>query len=373
MPKVLHLRASGQLLGAERVVLELAKNLPDHGYDTFIGIPTEKGEPHPEFALAAEQAGYNVVTFPISGAFDLSIAKHLKKYVKDNNIDIIHTHGYREDLYAILAKSKAKIVATNHLWKRTNLKLKLYAALDAFLLRFFDALIGVSQPVKVDMCKTGLKPENIEIISNGIDTTVYQHPVPKIESRESLQLPEDKLILGTLSSLTIEKGINFLIDAFSEARKQNPNLHLVIVGNGEEEESLREQTSKLELEQYISFAGRRSDINNILSALDIFVLPSLMEGLPMALLEAMAAGKAIIATDVGDVAQAVTPDTGELIESANHDALVHAILKLTNKPDLIKQAGEHAKQRAQAHFSASAMSRKYAEVYDNLLVKAELK
>lgn len=367
MRKVLHLRSSGQLLGAERVVLELAKYLPDFGYQPIIGIPIEKNQPPSEFAATAEKSGFQVAKFPINGAFDTRALKSIKRFALENNIDVIHSHGYREDFYAVFARTQAKLVATNHLWKRTTFKLKLYAGLDAFLLRRFKSIIAVSQAVKNDMCHTGIKENIIHLVANGIDPTTFSEPNPKDKALDSLKLPSKKIIVGTLSSLSSEKGLNFIIEAIAQAKHQVPNIHLLIVGSGEEQHNLEAQVVQLNLQDTVTFAGRRSDINNIFSAIDIFALPSLNEGLPMALLEAMAAAKAVIATDVGDVATAVNGEVGILVDSGNADLLSDAIVKLSSNPKLIQQYGSNARQRILSSFSSCSMAQTYAAIYDNVL------
>ena len=367
MRKVLHLRASGQLLGAERVVLELAKYLPKFSYQPVIGIPVEEGQPQPEFAAAAEALGYEVALFPIKGAFDMRALKTIRSFVADNNIELIHSHGYREDFYASFAPKKVKRLATNHLWKRTDLKLKFYAALDALLLKRFDKIIAVSKPVRDDMLKQGIGADKISVVANGIDVSSYKKAVDKNTIREQLNIPKDSTVLGTLSSLSIEKGINFAIQALAKIHKNNPNIHLLIVGDGPEKAPLQLLISQLKLENAVTFAGRRSDINNILAAIDIFLLPSLIEGLPMALLEAMAAEKAVIASTVGDVETVITADSGILVAPRNVDQLADAIEKLAADHSVIEHYGKNARSRISSHFSSLNMTQATAELYDQVL------
>ena len=367
MPNVLHIRASGELLGAERVVLELIENLPDFGYQTFVGIPIEADHPNLEFASEAQEQSQRVKTFPITGPFDFSLVKSIRKFIQNNNIDIVHTHGYREDLYAVLARLDVALIATNHLWKRTNLKLKLYSIMDAWLLRSFDAIIAVSEQVKKDMLSMYLSEKKISVVANGINTHLYSNPVPRDQALNSFQIPSEKTVVGTISSLTSEKGIDDLITALYSLRSQAPYLHLLIVGSGDQQENLKQQADTLGISQSITFAGRQSDINRMLSAMDIFALPSLNEGLPMALLEAMAAGKPAVASDVGDVSVAITSDTGLLVHPGSPSELAHAILSLLNAPQQRIILGENARRCVNGQFSAHAMASEYAKIYDEVL------
>lgn len=365
--KVLQLRCTGQLLGAERVILELGKELPALGYESIVGVPVEEGMPEPELVSAAKALGYQVVVFPISGAFDLSALKAVKKYVQDNNIAIVHSHGYREDLYALKSRSAAKLVATNHLWKRTDWKLSLYAKLDAFLLKFFHHVVAVSKPVKIDMLKEGLKDRNITLVQNGIDTSHYAQQHDTAAVRSSLGIAEEATVLATLSSLTGEKAIDVAIKAFAALPEQSNKLTLLVIGDGPERESLEALANTLGCSDRVVFAGRRKDISALLSCVDLFILSSLAEGLPMALLEAMASGCAVVATSVGDVADVVDGDVGRLIPAGDAQALTNAIAEIVYDSAALKTYGQAAKSRIEQRFSSKAMAAGYAAIYSNVL------
>lgn len=365
--KVLQLRCTGQLLGAERVILELGKELPPLGYESVVGVPVEQGMPEPELVCAAKALGYEVVVFPIKGAFDLSALTAVKKYVQDNNIDIVHSHGYREDLYALKCRSLAKLVATNHLWKRTDWKLSLYAKLDAFLLKFFHHIVAVSKPVKIDMLNEGLKDQKITLVQNGIDTAHYAQKHDTAAIKASLGIEQDATVLATLSSLTGEKAIDVAIKAFAALPEQSNKLTLLVIGDGPERDNLQQLAHKLGCEKRVVFAGRRSDISALLSCVDLFVLSSLAEGLPMALLEAMASGCAVIATAVGDVPDVVDTSVGRLIEAGDSQALTNAMQEIVYDSAALKRYGNAAKNRIEQQFSSKAMASGYAAIYNKLL------
>lgn len=368
MKKVLHLRCSGQLLGAERVILELSKELPQLGYESIIGVPVEASEGEPELVSVARAQGYQVVTFPISGAFDFSVLGRIKKYVSEQKISVVHAHGYREDLYALKCRGLAPLVATNHLWKRTDFKLKLYAKLDAFLLRFFEHLIAVSKPVAEDMQKAGLKKCNISIVANGIDTSVYGSRSSGVAIRQQLQLRADAVVLGTLSSLTSEKGIDIALRAFALVQKNIENLSLLIIGDGPERKNLLKLAQESGISNRVIFAGRRADIPQVLSAIDLFLLPSHAEGLPMALLEAMASGCAVVATRVGDVPEVVNAECGTLVEPGNPESFAQAIIEQLSDRILLQRRGESARKIVEQHFSSRAMAEHYAAIYNRFTV-----
>jgi len=368
MHKVLQLRSSGQLLGVERVVLELCRYLPELGYEPVIGVPVENNSKEPQFVSAAEEAGYAVKKFPVNGPFDHRVLSRIRQYVKEQDICIVHSHGYREDLYALWCSSLSIPIATNHLWKRTDWRLKLYAMLDAFLLKRFAAVIAVSGPVKQDMQQSGIPEALIEVIPNGIDAAKFQR-CDKIELRKQFGFTGDDLVVGTVSSLTGEKGIEFAIKAVALANARTTKLQLLVIGDGPEQDNLSRLVRALELDSHVTFAGRRTDIDCVLATLDIFCLPSLIEGLPMALLEAMAAGKPIVATPVGDVPAAVDKSVGLLVPHSSPSGLADAIIALAENPGLRRTLGRNARDRVEQQFSARAMAQRYASVYDYALTR----
>lgn len=366
MKKVLLIRSSGQLLGAERVVIELAQQLPEFSYHPIIGLPVEIGQPIPALSETAENLGLQVKHFPIRHAFDFSIIKKIREYVKEENIDIIHSHGYREDMYAYFARKSTKLVATNHLWKRTTLKLKIYAWLDALLLRKFDHVIAVSDEILLDMKNSGISPRKMNMISNGINIQRCQIEETKKESKKILNIAEDKLVLVTISSLTPEKGIKVALDAVGQLIKNYPNILLLIVGDGRDSEYLKQYSKDTNLSNHVTFLGRREDVNRLLNAADIYLIPSFKEGLPISLLEAMAAGKPVIATAVGQVPEVISSDVGVLIKSGSLSELTSSIKRLIDDEAMRKKLSFNASQHIKENYSSNRMTKENVAIYKSV-------
>ncbi|KZZ71147.1 hypothetical protein A3765_15050 [Oleiphilus sp. HI0130] len=363
MKKVFLLRATGQVLGAEKVVLELAEELPKHGYHPIIGIPVEHGV-KPDLYHAAIKQGSEVFTFDIRSAFDLRAIKKIKAFIRKNEIDIIHSHGYREDFYTLFGSGPAKKIATNHLWKKSNRKLRLYALLDSIMLRRFDKVVAVSQPILEEMKQKNIPSDKLYCISNGIKLKESEE-LKNI--REELDLKENAYLIGTLSSLTTEKGIDTAIKALALITDQLPQARLIVTGDGRERDNLEELARNLSITDKVLFLGRREDTHRILKSLDMFVMPSLKEGLPIALLEAMAARLPIIATKVGDIPKVINKLNGVVIEASIPHLLAEEVQYLYKNPTTAKTLGEKAYETVKNEFSASSMTRKYADLYDHVL------
>lgn len=315
--------------------------------------------------------GIRALTLPCDGKVDPRFARCFRQLVRNERVSLVHSHGYKENFHAILAQAGSPLVATNHLWKQGTTALRLYNWIDGIVLRSFDRVVAVSDPVLSDMRSAGIPMDKLCRISNGIDVDMYsavRTPEERAKMRETLGLPQHGFIAGMVSSLTPEKGHQFAIAAVNALREKHPNLYLCIVGDGYLFRELRADVAANNLEKRILFAGRRSDIADVLSCFDAFLLPSLVEGLPMALLEAMAARLPIIAADVGDVSRAIESGiSGIIIPAGSVDSLIRALDMLLTDVGLGQMLGEAARMQVNNNFSSRAMAKAYCQLYDELL------
>ena len=296
---ILHIRSSGGFLGAENVVIELCKQAKQNGLEAIAGAINNTSDPYPEFLKIAEALNIRTVLFECNGQFDLNCARNIKNFVRENNVDLVHAHGYKEDFYIVLTNAKIPKIATNHLWKKNNFRDRLYCLLDCFLLKRFDYVVGVSDEIVKEL--QNLSIMNVVKINNGIDLSKFVNKKKSKGHFDEFGFIEPTLIVGMISSITNEKGHIYALDAFVKIIQKKINTKLLIVGVGNKFEEIKHYSSKLGLDGHVLFAGKRSDIPEVLSIMDIFIIPSLKEGLPMALLEAMASKKAVIATSVGEI------------------------------------------------------------------------
>lgn len=367
MIKVLLLRSSGGFLGAEKVLLELCLELPALGVEPIVGIPVDGAE-RPELIERCQALGIRTELFPFSHPLSLSGMRAIKRFVQRERIDVIHTHGYREDIYALLMREYRRVVATNHLWKRTTRKLAIYAAIDAFAMRFFPAIVAVSQPIFDEMARIGLPRKKLSLIENGITLADYD---PRFSQREAVRaelgLADTDFVFGMVSSLSEEKGHRYALRALAGIHQQGYPAKLVIIGDGADEAALRALTRELNIEAHVVFAGRRRDIPLALQAFTVFLMPSLIEGLPMALLEAMAAGLPVIATGVGDIPKLVSDEVGTLVPPANEAALMTAMKNVIEHRASLIERGARARGLVESRFSSRQMAAKYASIYNSVV------
>lgn len=373
-PRVFHLISSSGFLGAENVVLELAKESLAAGYWVTIGVFENRRNPNLELAQAATSMGLKVKIFPCRGRFDLRTISNIRAFIDKDYPNLLHSHGYKANFYALCAtRGKMPWVVTNHNWLRTTFNLKLYAHLDSFLIKYANKVVTVSDDIAIEMVKRGVPKEKISVIDNGINLQRFSNQGSHETLKRSFGFNEKSRIIGTVASLREGKGHIYFLEAAKSITSSFPDARFLIVGDGRERDRLEKKTAELGLSEKVIFAGSRKDIPEILSILDIFVLPSLKEGMPMALLEAMAAKRPVIATNVGAVPKVVVDkETGLLVEPRNPKALSATISELLVNKQTAARLGSKGYQKVENEFSAKTMATRYLEIYKTVLAQTNM-
>jgi glycosyltransferase involved in cell wall biosynthesis len=209
------------------------------------------------------------------------------------------------------------------------------------------------------------------VINNGIDRNKFNPDRPFKNIREELSIPAGTLLVLFIARFTSHKQPLALINAFREALPQIPDMHLLLVGDGDQKAEAKQLVESAGLNDKITFQSFRQDVPDVLAAADIFVLPSLWEGLPIGLLEAMAMGKAVIATNVDGTKEVVQDQqNGLLIEAGNIPALTDALVTLGKDSSGRQEFGRRALETVHQKYDASVMTREIEEVYTNVLKKS---
>ncbi len=366
--RILHLTDGGKIYGSGRVILELSKALKKvYSCHSVIGVINRSCNSPIEILEEARANGLESVNFPDSGKLNLKLLHLIKKFINDNNINLLHCHGYKSNFYGLIAAGrKIPKVTTNHNWLKSHWKLKIYCAIDAFLIRYFDCVVAVSEQIKKEMMGYLIPGKKISVIDNGIDLDRFKKSDSDIKIKKEFGL-KDEVIVGAVGSLGFEKGHIFLLMAARKVIDINKNVKFLIVGEGSLRKQLEAKALSLGIQDNVIFAGYRCDIPELFSAMDIFVLPSVIEGLPMVLLEAMAANKPIIASNVGAIPKIITNGkSGILTNPGDIDELAQWIVKLTNVGDEKKEMAQTGYNKVKKMFSAEIMAANYMSLYNDL-------
>ncbi|MEO1480771.1 MAG: glycosyltransferase [Myxococcota bacterium] len=354
------------MLGAERVVLDIATHSEHFGYRSIVAMPWDHGNPEPELLRMCRDAGVQTISLRGSSQFSVRPIFALRQALRREGVDVIHAHGYREDLYALASTRGQALVATNHLWKRTTPRLRLYAALDLRLLRRFDEVVAVSQPIADELAEAGTS--SVTKIFNGVSTERVSRrlsgPAARAERRR-LGLPEDQALVAMVSSLTPEKGHTLALSAIQ--RLKTLDFSVAIVGDGPLQKSLQRDAQRRGLESHVHFLGRRADVPEILAVTDIYLMTSYQEGLPISLLEGMAAGCAVVSTAVGEIGSVIESEAQGLLTTTEPDSIAKALDRLVRDQAFREELARGAQSRVREHFSAHEMTRNYCAIYDRAL------
>jgi len=366
---LLHLRSSGGFYGAENVIIQLASRQQGSDIRARVGCVTAPGTPN-ELLKRCESIGIDAQALTCRGVFDTKAVAEIRTLISDNQIDVMCCHDYKSSILGYVASIGLGIkrIAVNHLWDDIDFKLWVYQRLEGLLYNFFDHIVAVSTPVARDVGPYLLNRKKLTVISNGIDTDNYYNFSGPKTLRSELGLSADDIVVGVVGRLAPQKGHRDLIVAAAQLAGAHPQLKYVFWGNGHLENELRDLTAQHNLTDRVLFAGIAEDMAQVYAEIDLLAMPSLSEGLPMALLEAMTAQLLVLATPVGDIPEVIKDnETGFLTPVENPAQLAQRIASLIEMPQPERQRiAANARQFIIDHFSAEAMAAQYKTLLQKL-------
>ena len=353
---VLHIIETLDIGGAECVVADIVNNLPCN-VKSFVCCFKNTGE-------VASRIKPNVEIFSLDKkeGNSLNIPFRLAKIMREKKIDAIHTHNWGvfcESVFAaVLARVPVRIhMAHGGLLAHSNtflgwLKKRIRRLTEYTAALFCDKIIAVSEDLKrILIQEVGIAEQKIIVVRNGIKINPVDH-----STQESIYTQhgrnKNEFIICFIGRLAAVKNIPFLISALVEICALQPRVKLLVVGDGPEKNALINLVNVSRLTENVFFLGARNDVKNILSICDLFVLPSLSEGVSISLLEAMSMRVPVVATNVGGNAEVIiNGETGILVESNDLCGLISAIQRIINNPEERKSYIEKAYQRIIFHFN----------------------
>ncbi|NPV93437.1 MAG: GT4 family glycosyltransferase PelF [Firmicutes bacterium] len=366
--KLVQVIGGGEVGGAEEHVLALLTRLNRKYFEPYL-ICLCRGP----FAALAREKGVPTTEIIMQHKLDLTTVPRIRSFIKENQLDLVHTHGVRANLVARLAArlEGRPVVTTVHSALRYDYTSRLEATIAGFISRLTtplaDRIIAVSEAVRADLVASGARNERIITIYNGLDFSRFSDARPADIVRRELGLAPDQLIVALIGRLHPVKGHVYFFQAAAEVLKQLPDVRFLAVGDGPLREELKQLVCDLGIAEQVIFTGYYSDIKNILGTIDILCLPSLMEGLPLVVLEAMYFGKPAVASRVGGIPEVVADgQTGLLVPPQDAAALARGLLRLLSDADLRRRLGEAGQALAQ-QFSIDNMVKRTEELYTQVL------
>jgi len=365
--RILHLIATKGFFGAENVLLEICLQLRENPFFTpIVGLFDNGGSGHLPLLERCRKHGLEPRSFPCRGQFDWQCVRQLRRFISENRVDIVHSHGYKSNLYALLARhGRVGLVSTCHNWISAGFKMGLYAGVDKVILRYFDRIVAVSEVIEAELLRVMISRGKIAVIDNGIDITRFRPDQGLRErARRDMGIPQEAIVIGWVGRISKEKGLDILMETARPILEDRHDVIILLVGDG----PLRQSLESAHSSSGIRFAGLRNDTPACYAAFDIFALPSLNEGLPMVVLEAMASGLPVVASRVGAIPKVVEHgETGFLVEPGRPDLLEAAIGKLIKDRIESRQMGSKGRERVEHNFSSAVMAGNYEVLYRQVM------
>jgi len=364
-PRVaIQLISTGGIYGAERVLLELADYVRGRGWESH--VVALEGQGAGELVRLARAKALIAEAFVSSGrlAF-LPMAAQLNHLLRRYPRAIVHAHNYKPDLLLALLGIPRRLacVATCHSSYRETRKLRMLAVLDKRAIRSFDGVVAVSGEIYQELLTSGLPPQKVTLIHNGIE-------MPRADGdahtrlRQEFGLPARTKLIVQIGRLIQLKRSDLLLEALARLPVAL-DAHVLLVGEGDQRQVLADFSARRGIAQRVHFCGYRADIGQILAAADVLALTSDYEGLPVVVLEAMAMRCPIVSTRVGAIPDILQGgDDAWLVPTNDVGALVGAISEVLGHPQLAQERAGNAHTKFLRQHSREAMGARYLEIYE---------
>lgn len=359
------------------MVFSLIKELQKIGYEVTLLILRKN-----ILYSNAYKQGIKVQVIRKKNGLDIQLLWRLYRYLKKEKFDIIHTHSIGSNFYGRIAKLlkwKTRLVTTVHGDTLSNLSgaFKIYLVIyfvhyiDLWMAIISDKVFSVSNNLREKLISKGLSRNKVIVIHNGINLEVLDKST-SIGNQEKLKkefgIKNGEKIIGTVGRLIPVKNYKLLLKAAKDISQAEKKTKVLIVGDGKEENELKKLVIELKLKDNIIFTGWRTDLAHLYGIMNIFILSSKSEGLPITILEAMACKKPVVATNVGGITEAVRHGkSGLLVPSDDYIALASSIKSLLNDPNRCHAMGEEGRQIVEKKFTIEKMAANTAGVYSGLI------
>jgi glycosyltransferase involved in cell wall biosynthesis len=364
--------ASGDLwAGAEVQVFNMVSSLHRKTDIEVFAITLNEGT----LASNLRDTGVEVAVIDESSFSFPVILKKAASMLSPRKVDILHTHRYKENLLGTRLKKSCHIpflVQTVHGMPEAftgfdRVKITLYRMVNEFITaRFFDRVIAVSEDIRSALSRR-IRRQKLAVIYNSVDIAAIKSSRSAHDVRAELGIPANHALIGSAGRMVPVKGYDIFIRAAEKIRKENPDVHFVLIGDGAERPALEHQAQSRGLEDSLIFTGFRRDIHDLLGSLDVFVISSFHEGIPVVLLEAMALGRPIVTTAVGGVPEVVSDGvSARLVPPGDPSLLADSIMQLLADRTIGAELAAGAQKTVAERFSTEAQATRLVETYRQL-------
>ncbi len=361
--RVLQLGSPTALYGAERWILALIRHLEPTEVESVVAVIRDDPGLEAELCGRAQELGFRTHIIEAPGRVNWAAVSGLRKFILENAINVLHTHGYKTDIIGLLAtrRTPCRLVSTPHGWSvKAGAALALYETLDRAIFPLFDAVAPLSEKIFTDLERWPGLRRKLHLIPNGVDIAEID-AIAAIAPELQQWRNAGSFVVGYIGQLIARKGLDVLLDAF--ARLEVPNKRLAIIGEGDQRQELEARADALGIREQTKFFGFRPDRLAFLKGFDVFALPSRLEGIPRCLMESMAAHVPVVASDIPGCTDLVAhDDTGLLFPLDDAGALAGRLQDCANR-DVRARLARRGRELVLANYSAAAMASRYRQLY----------
>lgn len=352
--------------GSEKHAIQLASGLRERGHDARIVCLFREGPLGDE----AREKGIPFTCLNLPYRWGIRTLLGIQDWIRSHPVDVLHTYLFGFHLFAGLPARLLKIpVLLSSRREIPHWQKGRHRWLEKVGNLFVDQIVCVSKAVeKWALEKEGIPPEKVLTIYNGVDVNRFNPARIQSFVRREFQIPSGTPLIGTVANMATEKGYPDLLEAAQLILQKSPEARFLFVGFGPREGEIRERAQKIAGHEQIIFTGARTDIPNLIGAMDVFVLASVIEGFPNVLLEALAMAKPVVATEVGGIPELIESGrNGILVPPRDGRALAEAVLSLFKNPEGARAMGRRGMEKIRKSFTLERMFDQYEALYLSLL------
>lgn len=367
--------------GSERVSLSFLKQYRRQDWEICPIILCRPWETENVFINALEEEGISYKLIPIiskppeQGKDRFRLLRCgflLYRELRKGSFDLVHTNGYSADILGVFAARflRIPVVTTCHGFISNTRTYRLYNFLDIISFRFMSRVITVSEKLREELSDKGIDRNKLIFIQNSVELRRDdgQHEQRRKSVREKHGIGGKQWVLGYVGRLSMEKGIKFLLEAGTALVEKQSGLRILVIGEGPQRQEIERYVEQTNMADKVVFVGFQKNVEDFLTAFDIFILPSLTEGTSMALLEAMATGLPIVATAVGGTPKVITSgENGLLVPAANPQAITDAVNNIIEDEQLRRNISAGALKTIEERFSIDSWLSKIDTIYNDVL------
>jgi glycosyltransferase involved in cell wall biosynthesis len=368
-PRVLIMIAANEISGPGKGVLQFLKHAPAGAFE-YVLCNFQVKDRHPgQFVDEARRRTLNPRLLRQRFPFDPQLINQARRVVREQDINVVQTHGYKSNTIGFFLHLFCGLpwIGFAHGYIDDNWRNRLYNLLDRLVLRRADRIVAVSDSMKTLLIRHGVATDKIRTIPNAVASSDMALTMSAQETRRRYGLTQAHRVIGVIGRLSPEKGQMIFLRAMVKAVQIFPDVRALIIGDGQDRPLLEEFCRQKGLSDHVVFLGHQENVGDYYQVLDLLVLPSLSEGLPNALLEAMSFGVPVLATAVGGVPEVVHDGNGMMVPPDDPDMLAEKLIELLKHDALRRAMGLKGKRSLHPRFTPDTRVQRIVSLYEELL------